>query len=351
MPKASGTRPLVTRRALLAAGAGAGILIGAGYLTQDSHAGPAGRIMGSGSNTVAPITDIAGEDFMATYGGAAVVVAPEGTGAGFQEFCRGNSDIQSASREMLTEEDVGEGAIAEADLCDDHGIDYTRFTVGRDGLAVGVSEHNDWCEEITLDELTLIWDFESDVERWNDVRDEWPDERIALHGRDSGSGTFDYFTREINGDLGAIRDDYSATSQTDEIWDAVADNPHALGWGAVGHLRGLQRQGGTIRTVAVESDEEPGQFYHPTTEEIETGRYTPLARPLYVFVSHRSLVEKPDLIGSFLRYFINNQQGLAREVDFFAEPDEQVVANHDRLDDLLIELDIDPDGLTVGREG
>ncbi len=350
MTKASGTRPLVTRRALLAGAAGTGLLIGAGYLTQESHDGPTGRIMGSGSNTVAPITDIAAEDFMAEFGGAAVVVAPEGTGAGFQEFCRNNSDIQSASRAMLTEDDVGQGEIAEAGLCADNEVEYTRFTVGRDGLAVGVSGDNDWCDKITLDELNLIWDFESDVERWSDVRDDWPDERMALHGRDSGSGTFDYFTREINGAIGAIRDDYSATSQTDEIWDAVADNPRALGWGAVGHLRGLERQGGTIRTVAVQSDDEPDSFYHPTTENIETGRYTPLARPLYVFASHRSLEEKPDLLGSFLRFYFNNQQQLAREVDFFAEPDEQVVANHDALDELFGELDIDPDELTVGRE-
>lgn len=350
MRKASGTRPLVSRRAVLAAGASAGVLLGAGYFTQDTHEGPSGEIFGSGSNTVAPITDIASEDYMAEYEGATVIVAPEGTGAGFQEFCRGNSDIQSASREMLTTDDVDPGEPSEADLCTEHDVQYSKFTVGRDGLAVGVSEDNGWVDRFTLDELNRIWEFESTVERWNDIRDEWPDERIALHGRDSGSGTFDYFTRAVNGDIGAIRDDYSATSQTDEIWDAVADNERALGWGALGHLRGLQRQGGRIKAVPVESDEEPGEFYLPTEENIESGLYSPLARPLFVFVSYQSLREKSDLLGSFLRFYFNNQQALAREVDFYAEPDEQVAENHDTLDALLEELDIDPNGLTVERE-
>lgn len=350
MGKTSGTRPLVTRRAVVAAGLGVGAISGASYLTRGDHEGPSGRIFGSGSNTVAPITDIAGEDFTAAFPGAAVIVAPEGTGAGFQEFCRGNSDIQSASRKMLTPTDVDAGQVSEAELCADHGVEYTKFTVGRDAIAVGVSEANDWVDELTLAELRDIWDFRSDVERWNDIREEWPDERIALHGRDSGSGTFDYFTRAINGAIGAIRDDYSATSQTDEIWDAVADNPRALGWGAVGHLRGLQRHGGAIRAVPIESDQEPGTFYLPTTENIETGRYTPLARPLFVFVSHGSLAERPDLLGSFLRFFFNNQQSLAREVDFFAEPDEQVIANHDALDAVLADLGIDSGAITVQRE-
>lgn len=351
MGKVSGTRPLLTRRSFLAAGLGVGSVTVLGTLTQGSHPGPSGKIIGSGSNTVAPLTDIAGEDFVREFAGASVIIAPEGTGAGFQEFCRGNADIQSASREMLTPSDVGNDEIAESALCSDHGVEYTKFTVGYDGIAVGINSENDWVNRLTLAELQRIWDFRSAVTRWSDVREGWPDEPIALHGRDSGSGTFDSFTREINGAIGAIRDDYSATSQTDEIWSAVAANKYALGWGAVGHLRGIQSQGGSVRPVAIESDTEPGAFYRPTTENIETGKYSPLTRPLFVFASHQSIESDPDLLGSFLRFYFNNQQTLAREVDFFAVSNQQIIQNHDRLDADLLALGIDPDGLTVGREG
>ncbi len=234
----------MTRRSAIATVGSVGALSLAGCFGSDDS-GLSGEIQASGSNTVAPITQIAAEDFETEYGGVAVNVEPEGTGAGFQEFCRGNSAFQSASRE-ITEEEI--------DLCGENDIEYTSYTVGQDTLAVGVNEDNDWCDQITLEELNMIWEFQSDVEQWSDVRDEWPDEDIALHGRDSASGTFDYFTGSINGEMGNIRDDYSATSQTDEIWNAVDDNEWALGWGGVGHLRSLQDAGGTLQTVDVESN-------------------------------------------------------------------------------------------------
>ena len=299
-----------------------------------------GRIQASGSNTVAPITQIAGEDFENAYPGVAVAVEPEGTGAGFQEFCRANSAFQSASREILEDE---------IDLCGENDVEYTQYTIGQDGLAVGVHGDNDWCEDITLDELNQIWDFESDVERWNDVRDEWPDESIALHARDSASGTFDYFTEAINGEVGMIRDDYSATSQTDEVWEAVNDNPYAMGWGGLGHLRELQGVGGDLQTVAVESDQD-GEFYHPEEEHIESGVYSPLARPLFFYFNHASLEEEPDLIGSFARFYINQQHEFAEEVGFFRATDDDIVNNHDQLEDVLNDIGYDPDDLTVERQ-
>lgn len=305
----------------------------------DGGAELSGTIQASGSNTVAPITQIAAEDFENEYPEVAVAVEPEGTGAGFQEFCRANSAFQSASRLILDDE---------VDLCEENGVDYSNYTVGQDGLAVGVHGDNDWCEEITLDELNHIWDFESDVEQWSDVRDDWPDESIALHGRDSASGTFDYFTREINGEVGMIRDDYSATSQTDEIWDAVDDNPYALGWGGLGHLQELQDVGGELKTVAVESDQD-GEFYHPEEEHIETGAYSPLARPLFFYFNHAALEESPDLIGSFARFYINQQHQFAEEVGFFRATDDDIVENHDQLESVMADLGIDPGDLTVER--
>ncbi len=333
---------VVTRRTALTTIATGSVLAVAGCLGGGGD-GLSGEIQASGSNTVAPITQVAAEDFEAEHPGVAVNVEPEGTGAGFQEFARANSAFQSASR-AITEEEI--------DLAEENDVEYTSYTVGQDTLAVGVNEDNDWCEQITLAELEQIWEFESDVETWSDVRDEWPDEDIALHGRDSASGTFDYFTEEINGEMGNIRDDYSATSQTDEIWDAVDDNERALGWGGVGHLRSLQDGGGTLQTVEVESNHPDfeGEFYPPEEQYIEEGQYSPLARPLFFYFNHASLEEEPDLIGSFARFYINNQHEFAEDVGFYRAPDEHVVENHDQLDSVLEEIGQDPDELTVERQ-
>ncbi|RQG93024.1 PstS family phosphate ABC transporter substrate-binding protein [Natrarchaeobius halalkaliphilus] len=336
----------VSRRNFLAGGttvaamsvAGCGDVLGDG---NGDGGGPSGTIDASGSNTVAPITSWAGEQFENEYPDVLVDVAPEGTGAGFQEFCRANSAVQSASRE-ITEDEV--------DLCEENDVDYDFLEVGLDGLSVVKNSENDWVDNVTLEELQLIWEFEAtdEITHWSDVREEWPDEEIQLHARDSASGTFDYFTREINGEIGDVRDDYSATSQTNEIMGAVADNLHGFGWGGLGYLREIEDDQ-PIEAVPVESDAD-GEFYLPTEQNIEDGLYSPLARPLFAYVNLASLEEQTDLIGSFARFYTNGAQEFAREEGFYAAPDAVTDENHDKIDGWLDRVGSSPDGITVQRE-
>lgn len=306
--------------------------------------GGSGTIRASGSNTVAPITQEAAEAFQAEFDDVLVDVSPEGTGAGFSEFCQGNSDLQSASR-LITDDEVED--------CDQNGVEYSNYTVGLDGLAVVKHSDNDWVEEITLDELQTIWEFEAtdEITHWSDVRGEWPDEEMILSARDSASGTFDYFTREINGEIGDIRDDYSATSQTNEIMDDVAADANAFGWGGLGYLVAAQEGGSSIEAVPVESDhpDYEGEFFPPEEQYIEGGQYSPLARPLFFYLNHETLQENPQSVGNFARHYINNQHEHADNAGFFAAPDETQHENHDRLDDLFNELGIEDD-VTVEAE-
>ncbi|SDK84186.1 substrate-binding domain-containing protein [Natronorubrum texcoconense] len=201
----------------------------------------------SGSNTVAPVTDTAGESFENEYPGANVFVDPEGTGAGFQAFAEGDSDVQSASREILDEE---------AEIAEANGVEYSHYEIGWDGLSVVKHGENDWLDEISIENLHAVWQYESDVTYWNDIDDDYPDEEIELWGRDSDSGTFDYFTREINGEIGSIRTDYSAHTHTDSIMEGVADNQYALGWGGVGYFQALGGEPGEDEFEVEESDDE-----------------------------------------------------------------------------------------------
>ncbi|MFU8870214.1 MAG: phosphate ABC transporter substrate-binding protein, partial [Natronococcus sp.] len=169
-----------------------------------------------------------------------------------------------------------------------------------------------------------------------------------LHARDSASGTFDYFTREINGEMGDIRDDYSATSQTNEIMGAVAGNVNAFGWGGLGYLRDIEDEE-PIEAVPVESDVD-GEFYLPTEENIEEGNYSPLARPLFAYFSMASLEERTDLVGSFARFYTNGQHDFARDEGFYATTDEAQAENHDKIDDWLDQIGASSDDLTVQRD-
>lgn len=207
------------------------VLADQGIEPDDGNLG--GEIVCSGSNTVAPITRAAGEDFENKHRDVLVAVEPEGTGAGFAEFAKGNSDIQNASREILEDE---------ATEADSNGIEYSRYEIGWDGIAVVAHEENDWFETVTLDELAAIWDYDSDITHWNDIREEYPDEKIKLWGRDNASGTFDYFTETITGEVGRIRTDYSPHTDTGSIMGGVGHNKHALGWGSVGYYVELKEE-------------------------------------------------------------------------------------------------------------
>jgi len=328
-------RHVLATTGAVALGAAAGCLGGGG----GGDGGLSGSIDASGSNTVAPITSWAGENFENEFPDVLVDVDPQGTGAGFQEFCRATSAVQSASRE-ISDEEIG--------LCDENDVDYGFIEVGLDGLSVVKNSDNDWVDTVTLDELERTWTFESDVETWADIRSDWPDEDVSLHARDSASGTFDYFTLEILGEVGNIRDDYSATSQTNEIMGAVADNVDGFGWGGIGYLRDIEDDQ-PIEAVPVESDVD-GEFYLPNEENIEEGLYSPLARPLFAFVNLASLEEEPELIGSFIRYYINNAQQFARDEGFYAAPDELTDENHEKLDGWLDDIGFNPDDLAVQRE-
>ncbi len=182
-----------------------------------------------GSNTVLPHGAVVSEEFQWRNNRVVIPVRGSGTGAGFQRFCAGETHVQNASRPILEDE---------RDLCGQHGIEYLELETALDGLAVIANPDNDWCESLTVEELAAIWESGSDVETWSDVRPDdpdFPDEEIELYGRDPASGTFDYFTEEITGEIGNIRSDYSASADTNVIVRGVRGSEYALGFGGAGY--------------------------------------------------------------------------------------------------------------------
>ena len=190
-----------------------------------------GEIVCSGSNTVAPITRAAGEDFEREHEDVLVAVEPEGTGAGFAEFVQGNADIQSASRTILPEEQA---------RAEEYGVAYSHYEIGWDGLAIVVHEDNDWLAQISPEELKQMWDYNSEITHWDDLDEDMPNDRISLWGRDSASGTFDFFTETINGEVGRIRTDYSPHTDTGSVMSGVAHSVFSFGWGGVGYYTELK---------------------------------------------------------------------------------------------------------------
>jgi phosphate transport system substrate-binding protein len=289
-----------------------------GETTTEAAAELSGDIEIDGSSTVGPLTTAAAEAFRGEQPEVNVTVGISGTGGGFERFCAGETDISNASRPIDEEEEVP--------LCEDAGVDYTEFQVGVDALTVVVSPENDWATCLTVDQLMTIWEpaAEGKVMNWNQVDPSFPDQPLVLAGPGTDSGTFDYFTDEINGEEGASRSDYTASEDDNVTVQAVAGDPGGLGY--LGYTY-FEENMDSLKAVEVDGGE---GCVAPSVETARDGSYVPLSRPLFIYVKNESLA-RPEVHG-FVEYFLTNSIQLAEDALFIPVPDDQVETNLSTLE-------------------
>jgi phosphate transport system substrate-binding protein len=277
-----------------------------------------GKVEIDGSSTVGPLTTAAAESYRGEQPNVNITVGISGTGGGFERFCAGETDISNASRGIDEEEEVP--------LCEEAGIDYTEFQVGVDALTVVVNPENDWVDCLTVEQLATIWgpDAEGEITNWNQVDPSFPDQPLALAGPGTDSGTFDYFTDEINGEEGASRADYTASEDDNVVVQAVAGDPGGLGYFGYTYF---EENMDSLKAVAIDGSE---GCVEPSVESARDGSYAPLSRPLFIYVKNESLA-KPEVFG-FVEYFLTNSIQLAEDALFIPVPDEQVATNLSTLE-------------------
>ncbi len=267
-----------------------------------------GEIAIDGSSTVAPLMKLTGEDFMDANSGVNVVIGTSGTGGGFEKFCVGETDISNASRPIKDEE---------VTACGDNGIEFIEVLVANDALSVVVNPDNDWAECLTIEQLNLMWapEAEDAITNWNQIDPSFPDQALTLFGAGTDSGTFDYFTKEVNGEEGASRTDYNATEDDNTTVTGVNGDVGALGYFGFSYL--LENEG-TVKGVAIDSGE---GCVEPSADNVQSGSYTPLARPLYIYISTEA-ASRPEVQG-FVQYYVDNQDALAEEALYIPLDDTQ----------------------------
>jgi len=250
-----------------------------------------GTIDASGSSTVYPVTTAMAELFVGDYPRVDISISRDGTSAGFENaFIPGRSDINDASR-PITE--------AEVQGCRENGFEPLEFLVARDALTIVVNNDNDWVDCIDLDTLAEIWSPDASPETWADVNPDWPDEQLDLYGPASTSGTFDYFTENVVGEAGRIRDDFEGTEEDDLIAQGVDGNRYAMGYLPYAYYTNNPEE-----TKALSLRVGDGDCVAPSLENAKSGDYG-LARPLYVYVNSERLAEKRHL-EQFLRFYMEN---------------------------------------------
>jgi phosphate transport system substrate-binding protein len=277
-----------------------------------------GDVIADGSSTVGPLTTAAAEAYRAEQPGVNVEVGISGTGGGFERFCAGETDISDASRPIHDDD--------EAPVCVDAGITYTDYTVANDALTIIVNPENDWATCLTTDQLKKIWEpsAEGKITNWNQVDPSFPDEPLTLAGPGTDSGTFDYFTDEINGEEGASRTDYNASEDDNVIVQAVAGEKGALGYLGFTYF---EENMDTLKAVEVDSG---GGCVAPSAETAQDGSYTPLSRPLFIYVKDESIQTKLQVQG-FVDYYLNNLESLAETAQFIPVTQDVIDENLSKL--------------------
>ena len=300
---------------------------GGGELTSHTPSGsdePAelsGSVAVDGSSTVFPVTEAMAEEFGIKHRNVMVTVGVSGTG-GFKKFCRNEIDISDASRPIKQNE---------IEMCAEHGVQYVELPVAFDGLSVMVHPKNDWVDKLTVEELKNIWEPASTVTNWSDVRSQWPDEKIYLVGADTDSGTFDYFTDAIVGEEGASRPDYVASSDDNYLVQAIMDEKYSLGYFGFAYYSENKDK---LKLVPVDSGNGPP--VEPSTQTINNGSYSPLSRPLLIYVNVDSLVEKPQ-VKEFVNFFLSEEGiPLVEEVGYVPLPETAYSLVRQRLEKKVV---------------
>ena len=254
-----------------------------------------------GSSTVFPLSEAVAEAFTASErGGARVTVGESGTGGGFRKFCRGETQVQGASRPISAEE---------MQACAAANVTFVEVPVAFDGISVVVHPQNP-AADITTAQLRRMWEpaAERTVTTWRQVNTSWPATTLHLFGPGTASGTFDYFTQAVVGTEGASRTDYTPSEDDNVIVQGVAGNPGGVGYfGYAYYEQNRQR----LKALSIDG-------IAPSPETIADGSY-PLARPLFIYFNADAL-RRPQ-VQRFAQFYVSNAARLAQRVGYVGLPE------------------------------
>ncbi|MGG0658620.1 PstS family phosphate ABC transporter substrate-binding protein [Rummeliibacillus pycnus] len=260
-----------------------------------------GKIAGDGSSTVAPIMEAIVEEYANEQPKVQVSVGVSGTGGGFEKFINGETDFSDASREVKPEE---------AAKLKTAGIDYTEMKIGYDGISIVVNKDNNWIQDITVDQLKQIWLEDGKDKKWSDINPKWPNEKIVYYSPGTDSGTYDYFVNDILEKKDIVK---SATLSEDDnvLVKGVESDKNAIGYFGFAYYEANKDKLKVVKIGGVE----------PTHDTIKSGEYSPLSRPLFVYVKNSSVKDNP-VMYDFMKYTLTNAGDMAEAVGYVKAPDD-----------------------------
>ncbi len=261
-----------------------------------------------GSSTVFPITEGVSEEFQKNEKGKIhVTVGVSGTGGGFKKFCRGETDVQDASRPITK---------SEMEDCKKAGVAYFELPIAFDAIAIVVNNEAKWVNEITVAELKKLWEPEAQgkIMTWDKVNAKWPKEKLALFGASTDNGTFDYFTEAIMGKAKSSRGDYNASVDHNARVTGVSSNKYALGYMPYSYYFNNKEKLKILGLVGGKGAPKPTEAIKPTEQTVLSGDYYPLSRPIFIYASKKSM--ERDEVKKFINFYIESAAEMAKAVNY-----------------------------------
>jgi phosphate transport system substrate-binding protein len=257
--------------------------------------GASGSVAVDGSSTVFPMSNAAAELLSEENPDVQVAVAESGTGGGFEKFCAGQTDISDASRPIEQEE---------KDACAKEGIEYTELQVATDALTVVVHPDLD-VDCLTTDQLVKLWEPGSKVTNWNQLDPSFPDQEISLFGPGSDSGTYDYMAADVIGDESeTTRDDYEASEDDNVLVQGVAGTEGATGYFGYTYY---EENADSLKALSIDDG---NGCVAPSAETAQAGEYTPLSRPLFVYVKNSAYNDNA-AVKEYVDFYVENLADIA----------------------------------------
>jgi len=202
--------------------------------------------------------------------------------------------------------------VLKKELCKQNNIDYVRLTIALDGITVVVNKNNTWAKDITTAELKKLWEPNSKINKWSEIREGWPNEEIHLYGPNTSHGTYDFFTEEIMGKSGASRSDYNAVSDYNVAVQGIEKDKNALGYFGLSYY---EENKDKLNALSIDNG---NGLVAPSLETVANNSYAPLSRSLYIFVSKKSAQRIE--VQKFIEFYLNNAPSLSKEVGYVPMP-------------------------------
>lgn len=214
-----------------------------------------GSLTVQGSDTMVNVSQAWAEAYQTAKPGVSISVTGGGSGTGIASLINGTVDFANASREMKDEEiEQAEGA----------GVEPVEFEVAKDGIVILANPANA-VQDLTIEQLGKI--YRGEIVNWKDVGG--ADKPIVLLGRDTASGTYEYFKEEVVGNDAEYAKAMKNLQSSQAIVDEVAKNVDAIGYVGIGY------ESDSIKALNVEG----------VTASIDTvlDASYPLSRGLYMY--------------------------------------------------------------------